>query len=330
MLQVTNIYNRLFLLFLLAVSAIYGCAGLEENSEPASLVIAVKSSEETSITINSLKLWCYACNESGEVLADNPIAFAMSDEASAIAIELPAVSKYCLLAAVANLESAAVDEDTPFSELSATVISSKEEDILSRWKVVDLTSNGELASNVDVQLHMFHTLGKLNVNVSKVSDDMNLYIKNLSVCSAAAPVNGALFSALSPDQINRGGDDDSKWWFNSFIPSVSEYSEEIIQGSTLLFENSEGWRDISTFAADGFNNIPSDCNGYYLAFTYRYTIIPDVNAESEAPGVHEEMKYIPLPPICRGNEYNIKININLGEVYVLGNTEVSDVVTGVW
>ena len=170
---------------------------------------------------------------------------------------------------------------------------------------------------------------------------MSLYIKDLRVCCSAAPQKGALFSALTPDQINNGGANADQWWFSGYSPATSGFSEEIASnisvagdfmsvGSCLLFENNEGWSNISSFAANGFNAVPEDCNGYYLAISYRYSVVPGIDASEGTSGVCEEIKYIPLAPICRGNEYNMKLKINLGEIYVWGNTEVSEEITGSW
>ena len=41
-------------------------------------------------------------------------------------------------------------------------------------------------------------------------------------------------------------------------------------------------------------------------------------------------KYIPLPPICRGNEYRVDIKINLDEIIVYSSTEVSEEIGGIW
>lgn len=107
-------------------------------------------------------------------------------------------------------------------------------------------------------------------------------------------------------------------------------------GARFLFENPDGWSDLSSFEAEEFALCPEDadpdCFGYYLAVTYRYTYLTDISLtdeygypipvddfiEDSIPGyfdllesgdIVEEVKYIPLPPVRRSQDHLIKVRI---------------------
>ena len=284
-------------------------------------------------------LWAYACDVDGNVAIDIPAAYASANGNAATMEFINPVSRYYLLAAVLNVDA----DGNSFTSLSSTKFTDCSEDVASHWKVVDLMSEGVFSGNMTVRMDVFHTVGRLKFSISKTSELMRLLVTDVSVCSVSAPSEGVLMSRLTPDQIRVGGKGLSQWWFDGCSPATVEYSETILQdveitevasGSTILFENPYGWTDLSVFEADGFSLNPAesdpDCTGYYLVVDYRYSFMPEISLEDESELVTAVRKYVPLSPVCRGNEYNIKIAVNQSDIIVAGSTEVSEEVNGAW
>ena len=309
----------------------------DQLPETAKFSIAVKSAAPD---VTSLEIWAYACDSEGNVAIDSPDAYVSTDSPAAV-MQFTPKSRYYLLTAATN---AGLSADMTFSTIAKTSVSSRDETLASHWTVVDLMSDGHPSSLSDVFMEIFRPYGKLSLSITKSSASMRLLITDVSVCSASAPFEGALLSTLTPDQIKAGGKDVSMWWHDGFAPQKAAFSESLIEnleitetgayvsaGSTLLFENQSGWTDLASFADGNFAVDPSDGgNGYYLSVGYHYTIYPDASLTEVSDKVIQVRKYVPLAPVCRNNEYSIKLSVDMNSIVVTGNTEVSEETDGVW
>lgn len=309
----------------------------DQLPETAKFSIAVKSAAPD---VTSLEIWAYACDSEGNVAIDSPDAYVSTDSPAAV-MQFTPKSRYYLLTAATN---AGLSADMTFSTLAKTSVSSRYETLASHWTVVDLMPDGHPSSLSDVSMEIFRPYGKLSLSIAKSSASMRLLITDVSVCSASAPYEGALLSTLTPAQIKAGGKDASIWWHDGFAPLQAAFAESLIEnveitetgtyvsaGSTLLFENQSGWTDLTAYAENNFATNPSvEGDGYYLSIGYCYTLYPDVSLTEVSDKVIQVRKFVPLEPVCRSNEYSIKLSVDMSTIVVTGNTEVSEETDGVW
>lgn len=311
--------------------------GSDQLPETARLNIAVKS---TVSDATSLDIWAYACDSEGKVAIDSPDAYVSSDSPAAV-IECSPISRYYLVAAVTNAD---MEADMTFSALSQKSISVRKDNIASHWIIIDLMSEGIMTSGAEVPMELFRPYGKIDVSIAKTSQSMRLLITDVSVCSASAPSEGALISPLTPAQIKDGGRNVDQWWHEGFTPQQAAFAEMLMEnleitetgtyvsaGSTLLFENPSGWTDLTAYAENNFATNPSvEGDGYYLSIGYCYTLYPDVSLTEVSDKVIQVRKFVPLEPVCRSNEYSIKVSVDMSTIVVTGSTEVSEETDGVW
>lgn len=326
---------------LLCCTLLPASCGLQDGTslpETSAVHVTVKSATEAGTDIN---IWAYACDADGNVVMDTPEAYVSSDGSDAL-LQFSPLSRYYLIATVAN--AGMTDAALPFSSLSTASVSTADPDVASHWTVVDMMPDGGLKEDTDLQMDVFRTVGKVSVSVAKSSESMRLLVTDVSVCSASAPTEGALLSSLTPAQIRNGGRDSEQWWSDGFTPERAAFSETLAEdtevaetdayvpaGSMYVFENQDGWTDLTAFEAENFASDPSDSgNGYYLSVTYRYCVLPDVALDGDSPLVTEVRKYVPLAPVCRANAYDIKIAFDMDTITVTGSTEVSEETEGVW
>lgn len=330
--------------YVLALLLFVGCDTYDKQQEglpdTALLKVATRSLSP-SAEVSDLYLWAYACDADGHVVLDTPAA-SVSSESSDAVLQIIPDSRYYFLVAVANADKDAAD--ITFSALSSTTVSMQDEDLASHWSVVEVMSEGSLLPETEVSMELFRPYGKVTVSIAKSSSSMSLLITDVSVCSASAPSEGALLSCLTPDQIKTGGAGADQWWDEGFAPDQDAFAERLAEnieitetgtyvsaGSTLLFENRSGWTDLTAFAEDNFSADPSESgNGYYLSVGYRYTVYPGVSPAEDSDKVIGVRKYVPLAPVCRSNEYSIKVSVDMSSIVVTGSTEVSEETVGAW
>jgi hypothetical protein len=193
-------------------------------------------------------------------------------------------------------------------------------------------------------LRLYPIPGKVSLQIGKATDAMRVLIKHVQIRSAYAPTQGAVLSTLTDEQIEEGDFSAEEWWYSgAAIEYEEDYLNEIAAdvtltgskvysdaGSTLLFEHKDGWTDLSAFIEDGFENIPQG-DGYYIDLEYMYTTDHNADLDDNSnPEVVTVRKYIPLKPVLRGHHQIIKVMLNLDEIIVNGNTEVSEEIPGAW
>ena len=318
------------------------CEKLENQGEKAPVIaVSVKSSD---VSINTLDLWAFCCNADGTVSLKESAGYIHADGESDVTLSLDSESRYYLLLAGANMPNGIFGSESTFNALTASRFTGFQNDNLyTHWAVVDITtaSNG----TVELPLELFPTHGKLSVNVTKASDALTLVIDEVNVCSVNAPTQGSFFSALSANEINSGGSSAGNWYFNGPNLAMGPLSRNLAQNIDItaskratqvceakLYENPNGWSDLTRYRESGWELNPAvadaDCTGCYLSISYRFVKAPETSLYSE--NAVQVQKYVPLPPICRGNSYNIDIKINLNEIIVYSSTEVSEEVVGRW
>ena len=324
-------------LLLVSVILMMGCGRISVSEDTqSSLTLSVKSDE--SIPVNSLQTWAFYCDAQGNVTQTENIGYASSVASQTVSLKLDGKSRYYILMTGVNLPSM-FNEGTSFSTLStATFLETPDETIYTNWTVVDLM--GDVAN---VPIEVFPTCGRIRVNISKETDAMTLRIDEIRLLSNNAPTQNTFFSAMTSEQIRNGGLTSGKWNFSGVsIPleatSISLASSVDIVTSRqslcdkYVYEHSAGWTDLKTFRESGWSTDPSksdpECNGYYLSVSYTYAVCPEMSLDSDQAITVQ--KYIPLPPVCRGNEYRYDIRINLDEIIVFGSTEVSEEIGGSW
>ena len=331
------------LFVLIGCLALLGCTEkLENDMENVSEIsVSVKSSD---VNINSLDIWAFYCDSQGKVSKKENVGYFHADGRSDISFNLASESKYYFLLSGVNLPASMSNAGSAFNTLTTTKFNGfLNESIYTHWAFIDI--DDAVDGSIDLPIELFPLHGKLTVNATKVSDAITMVIDRVDLCSTDAPQQGAFFSALSAGDIKSGGLHSTNWYFDgvnlnhgSLLQNIaenvalSESKTTILLGESSLYEIPDGWRDLTLFKESGWELDPSvadaDCKGCYLSISYRFVKAPETSLESE--NAVQVQKYIPLPPICRGNEYRVDIKINLDDIIVYSSTEVSEEIGGIW
>ena len=334
-----------FLVLLLVFVMGVGCERHEKaGCEYAeSVVVSVKSADGQA-PVNSAQVWAFKCDAQGNVSNTANVGYAYGDGESSLSIDLDGDSRYCLILAGANMPAGVFGESSSLARLRSSKFSGMlDGETATHWTVVDLASSAN--GIAEVPMEVFPTCARICMNVWKASEAMTLLIDEIALLSSNAPTQGVFFSAMSGDQIKAGGLYSDNWYFNGLTLECAPcskvlVSETYVSGSqsfsplftAYVHENQAGWTDLSDYRESGWRLNPADadpgCTGHYLSISYRYALSPETSVDSEQ--AVSVLKYIPLAPLCRGNEYRFDIKFNLDEIVVYGSTEVSEEVEGEW
>ena len=341
---------RLFL-FLIIIS---GCNNEFDHNEPLPQAVAheiiVKSKSYTANPIMNLNLWAYVCDANGNVSSQFPVYHKFIDlsqetpcASHTTALNFPREARYYRLVALANYGNT-FNPSIEFKQLATSKAASVPSSTwASHWTLLDTHERDSDGVN-RTQIRLYPIPGKVSLQIGKSTDAMRVLVKHVRVRSAYAPTQGAVLSSLTGDQIEDGEFAVDEWWLDGTdIEYEEDYIDEIASdftldaskvyseaGSTLLFEHREGWTDLSAFKEAGFTNIPQG-NGYYMDIEYAYTTHQHADLrENGNPYVITVRKYIPLKPVLRGHHQIFKVMLNLDDIIVNGNTEISEEITGEW
>lgn len=323
--------NHSFLVLLLVLISAAGCGKAEvevDASYAASVTLSVKSSGG-SVEADNVKVWAFDCDAQGNVSRTANVGYAFSADGSSVSLYFDSHSRYRLLLAGTDLP-ASFNEGSSYLNLRNSMVGGIQNGSgATGCALVDLAS--AVDGSVNVQMELFPMYGKLRVDVKTTSEAMTLSIDELAVMSSYAPKYAMLFSPMTPEEIRGGGIGASSWYFSGVSMESAAFSMDVTAGVDMyLIENPEGWTDLSAYRESGWtlNPAESDVTGYYLSVAYRYVMSPATSFESDE--VVAVQKYVPLAPVCRGNEYRFDISINADGVVVHGSTEVSEEVQGSW